>query len=143
MTRRGLIAASLPALALLAGACGGRADPTAANRELVERLVELPGAEQVAVEHYGYDLGGDRSEDRFFTELEYVVESAVAPETVVATVDAHLGGGWEVATHGGGDAVVATFRKGEARVAVTTWQGGFDVTVAARGAELDGTPLSL
>lgn len=115
----------------------------AANRELLEPLYEMPNAHRIAVEEYGYVLGEGLAEDRFFTEVEYAVDDVIDADDVVATVERRLGDEWEVSTRGRGEAMVATFRNGDARVSLTTWSGGFDVTVAAEGAKLDGTPLAL
>lgn len=130
--------------AVLVAGCGGRDDRSATNDDLVGPLADLPIAHRVVdVAEYGYDLGEGNAEDRFFTEIRYAVSPAIDADTIVATVEDHLGDGWDVSTEGDGDAVVASFHRGDARVAVTTWEGGFDVTVAAEGAKLDGTPLAL
>lgn len=129
---------------LLAG-CGASFDDdvAAANAQIVDNLLDLPDAERVTVESYGYDLGDAREADEFFTEVVFQADD-VELSKVVGAVHERLGDGWEVAAvDGDGRAAVATFKNGDARVSVTTWDGGFDVTVASDGARLDGTPLAL
>lgn len=130
---------------VLAGACGSRAGAATTNQELLQPLSDLPGARPVAVEHYGYDLGNGEAANDFFTEMEFeVADGAASPATVIESVERRLGSDWEMAGQlGDGDAMVATFANGDARLSVTTWDGGFDITVAADGAKLDGTPLAL
>lgn len=144
MERFGWSRAVVVVLALVMVACGGRFDQSAldANDAILAGLADLPGAEPVAVETYGYDAGDEETQEDFFTEVEYEVVDAGAADGLVATVAARLDG-WDSEVTGGTEAVVATFKKGEARVSLTTWDGGFDVTVAARGGRLDGTRLSL
>ncbi len=132
------------ALALVMVACGGRFEQSAldANDAILAGLTDLPGAELVAVETYGYDTGTDETDADFFTEVEYEVVDAAAAGDIIEVVAGRLDG-WNSEVTGGADAVVATFEKGEARVSLTTWDGGFDVTVAAEGGRLDDTRLSL
>lgn len=130
--------------ALIAAACGGRFEPSAldANDAILAGLTDIPGAEPVAVETYGYDAGDEETEDDFFTEVEYEVVDPATAGDIVGTVAARLDG-WDSQVTGDADALVATFKKGQARVSLTTWDGGFDVTVAAEGGRLDDTRLSL
>lgn len=140
-----LTALGVTAPALLFAGCGASFDDdvAAANAQIIDSLLDLPGAERVAVENYGYDLGDAREADEFFTEVEFQADD-VELSKVVGAVHERLGDDWEVAAvDGDGDAAVATFKNGDARVSVTTWDGGFDVTVASDGARLDGTPLAL
>lgn len=132
------------ALALVMVACGGRFEPSAldANDAILAGLTDIPGAEPVSVETYGYDAGDEETGDDFFTEVEYEVVEPAATGDIVETVAARLDG-WDSEVTGDGDALVATFKKGQARVSLTTWDGGFDVTVAAEGGRLDDTRLSL
>jgi len=132
-------------LALALGACGGRVEPPVAlsNERIVSALRDLPVGQPVAEEVYGYELGGEAA-DEFFTEVEYARPGDVGAGDIVAAVRRSLGDEWEVAAlDGSGCCVAAAFSQGDARVAVTTWDDGFDVTVAADGAVLDGTRLDL
>lgn len=79
---------------------------------------------------------------RLFTEVEYEVVDAAAADDIVEVVAARLDG-WDAGVTGSADALVATFRKDRARVSLTTWDGGFDLTVAAESDRLDDTRLSL
>lgn len=133
----------LVGLAVLTG-CGGRVDhaASAGNASIVSHLLDLPGAERVDVDQYGYGLEDGRGADDFFTEVRYTAD--LAPAAAISAVKDGLGEGWAMTdAAGAGPAASATFSKGDARVAITTWDGGFDVMVASRGAELDGTSLAL
>lgn len=133
------------ALALALGACGGRAEPplTLSNDAIVSSLRDLPVGQPVAQERYGYELAGEITDD-FFTEVEFARSTPAGSGEIFHAVRRHLGDDWEVAaTDGAGCCLSAALRNGDARVTVTTWDDGFDVTIAADGARLDGTRLDL
>jgi len=137
-----MLAVAVASLALTT--CGGRVSPpTDVAGAVLTGITALPLGNLEGMERYGYDLGDDAVDD-FFTEVEFARSDDVTARDVIEAVRDELGPGWDVTdVVGGGCCVEARFASGTARVELTTWNGGFDVTVAPDGERLAGTRLDL